>query len=72
MLNKKEKDLCNYLKKMSDWVTSAELAVFCTCSTRTIRNRVAKLNQSHLSLDKLNGLVQEVLSAHHMQLNQYV
>ena len=50
MLNNKEKDLCNYLKKMSDWVTAAELAVFCTCSTRTIRSRVAKLNQSHPSL----------------------
>lgn len=50
MLSKKEKDLCNYLKKMADWVTAAEVAVFCACTTRTIRNRVAKLNQSHPSL----------------------
>ncbi|MGG5314932.1 BglG family transcription antiterminator [Enterococcus sp. AZ072] len=46
MLTEKEKELVGFLeKKQTQWVTSKELAVFCQCTTRTIRNRVAKINQ---------------------------
>ncbi|MGG5330192.1 BglG family transcription antiterminator [Enterococcus sp. AZ163] len=46
MLTEKEKELVGFLeKKQTQWVTSKELAVFCQCTTRTIRNCVAKINQ---------------------------
>lgn len=46
MLTEKEKELVGFLeKKQPQWVTSKELAAFCQCTTRTIRNRVAKINQ---------------------------
>lgn len=45
MLNEKQKDLLAFLEKHQDnWVTSKELAAYCECTTRTIRNRVASIN----------------------------
>lgn len=50
MLTKKEKELIDYLSKKKRWVTSDELAEFSKCTTRTIRNRVAKINQNQPEL----------------------
>lgn len=45
MLNEKQKDLLTFLEKHKDsWITSKELAAYCECTTRTIRNRVASIN----------------------------
>lgn len=45
MLNEKQKDLLTFLEKHKDsWITSKELAAYCVCTTRTIRNRVASIN----------------------------
>ncbi|BBM18807.1 PTS fructose transporter subunit IIA [Enterococcus avium] len=50
MLTKKEKELIDYLNIKKRWVTSDELADFSSCTTRTIRNRVAKINQNNPEL----------------------
>lgn len=50
MLTKKEKELVDYLTKKKRWVTSDELASFSNCTTRTIRNRVARINQNNQAL----------------------
>lgn len=50
MLTKKEKELIDYLNKKARWVTSDELAEFSSCTTRTIRNRIAKINQNNPAL----------------------
>ncbi|MGO3611301.1 MAG: HTH domain-containing protein [Enterococcus sp.] len=50
MLTKKEKELIAYLDKKNRWITSDELAEYSNCTTRTIRNRVAKINQNNPSL----------------------
>ncbi|MGM0166153.1 lichenan operon transcriptional antiterminator [Enterococcus sp. AZ135] len=50
MLTKKEKELIDYLTKKNRWVTSDELAEFSNCTTRTIRNRVARINQNNQAL----------------------
>lgn len=50
MLTKKEKELIAYLDKKDRWITSAELAEYSLCTTRTIRNRVAKINQNNPEL----------------------
>lgn len=43
---KRQKDIVAYLtKNQKRWVTAGELAKFCGCTTRTIRNQVAKLNE---------------------------
>lgn len=45
MLNEKQKDLLTFLEKhKGSWITSKELAAYCECTTRTIRNRVASIN----------------------------
>lgn len=64
MLTKKEKELIDYLSKKKRWVTSDELAEFSKCTTRTIRNRVAKINQNQ----------PELISTSHLgyQLNEEV
>uniref|UniRef100_UPI0025858C70 helix-turn-helix domain-containing protein n=1 Tax=uncultured Enterococcus sp. TaxID=167972 RepID=UPI0025858C70 len=50
MLTKKEKELIAYLDKKNRWITSDELAEYSNCTTRTIRNRVAKiLSLIHIS-----------------------
>lgn len=46
MATKRQKDIIAYLIKNKErWVTAGELAEFCNCTTRTIRNQVAKLNE---------------------------
>lgn len=50
MLTKKEKELIAYLDKKDRWITSDELAEYSLCTTRTIRNRVAKINQNNPEL----------------------
>lgn len=50
MLTKKEKELIAYLDKKNRWITSDELAEYSNCTTRTIRNRVAKINQNNPAL----------------------
>ena len=50
MLTKKEKELVDYLTKKKRWVTSDELASFSNCTTRTIRNWVARINQNNQAL----------------------
>ena len=51
MLNEKQKELLTFLKKYNgQWVVSNELASFSGCTTRTIRNRVAQINQEHPGL----------------------
>jgi lichenan operon transcriptional antiterminator len=46
LLNEKQKEILLFLEKNSGkWVTSKELASFCQCTTRTIRNRVAAINE---------------------------
>lgn len=56
MLTKKEKELIDYLAKKKHWVTSDELAEFCLCTTRTIRNRVARINQNNPTLIETSHL----------------
>lgn len=50
LLTKKEKELLDYLEKKNHWTTSDELAGYSNCTTRTIRNRVAKINQNNPDL----------------------
>lgn len=50
MLSKKEKELVDYLSKMKRWVTSKELAEFSNYTTRTIRNRIAQINEENPGL----------------------
>ncbi|MGM0213932.1 BglG family transcription antiterminator [Enterococcus sp. AZ109] len=51
MLTEKEQELVDFLsKKQAKWVTSKELAEYCQCTTRTIRNRAAKINQQQPDL----------------------
>lgn len=46
MLNKKQTEMLTYLKKSyPHWLTSAELASYLHCTTRTIRNYISKINQ---------------------------
>lgn len=46
MLNEKQKEVLAFLaKNEKQWITSKELASFCGCTTRTIRNRVAQINE---------------------------
>ncbi|MGY3779458.1 BglG family transcription antiterminator [Isobaculum melis] len=46
MLNEKQKEVLAFLRKNEKrWITSKELASFCGCTTRTIRNRVAQINE---------------------------
>ncbi|MBC2150304.1 BglG family transcription antiterminator [Listeria innocua] len=42
-----QKEILAYLYKQEDkWVTSNELADFCECTTRTIRNNIYKINEA--------------------------
>ncbi|MCD5028149.1 PRD domain-containing protein [Enterococcus asini] len=46
MITKKQEDIIAYLtKNQQRWVTANELADFCKCTTRTIRNQIAKINE---------------------------
>ncbi|EAD8166231.1 PRD domain-containing protein [Listeria monocytogenes] len=38
--------LANLHKQENKWVTSNELAAFCECTTRTIRNNISKINEA--------------------------
>lgn len=41
-----QKEILAYLHKQENkWVTSNELAAFCECTTRTIRNNIYKINE---------------------------
>ncbi|EAV9985126.1 BglG family transcription antiterminator [Listeria monocytogenes] len=41
-----QKEILAYLHKQENkWVTSNELAAFCECTTRTIRNNISKINE---------------------------
>ncbi|EIV1995501.1 BglG family transcription antiterminator [Listeria monocytogenes] len=41
-----QKEILSYLHKQENkWVTSNELAAFCECTTRTIRNNIYKINE---------------------------
>jgi len=43
-----QKNILSFLvKNKNRWVTSKELAAFCNCTTRTIRNNVNKINQEN-------------------------
>ena len=47
MATKRQKELMAYLtKNQQRWVTAGELAEFCGCTTRTIRNQVAQINET--------------------------
>ncbi|EHC2217278.1 BglG family transcription antiterminator [Listeria monocytogenes] len=42
-----QKEILAYLHKQENkWVTSNELAAFCECTTRTIRNNISKINEA--------------------------
>ncbi|EHE8322426.1 BglG family transcription antiterminator [Listeria monocytogenes] len=42
-----QKEILAYLHKQENkWVTSNELAAFCGCTTRTIRNNISKINEA--------------------------
>lgn len=46
-----QKNILSFLRKNKNrWVTSKELANFCNCTTRTIRNNVTKINQENPGL----------------------
>lgn len=46
MLEQKQNEIITFLtKNQGKWINSKELALFCSCTTRTIRNRVAKMNE---------------------------
>ncbi|BCA84540.1 PTS fructose transporter subunit IIA [Enterococcus saigonensis] len=47
MATKRQKEMIAYLtKNQQRWVTAGELAEFCGCTTRTIRNQVAQINET--------------------------
>lgn len=46
MLKEKQKEIIAFLTKNKEhWTTSNELASFCECTTRTIRNQIARMNE---------------------------
>ncbi|EFQ69514.1 BglG family transcription antiterminator [Enterococcus faecalis] len=47
-LESKQREIILFLESQQHhWVTAKELAEFCGCTTRTIRNRVAKINEAY-------------------------
>lgn len=51
MWHAKQKEILAFLtKKQGHWVTAGELADYCGCTTRTIRTRIAKINQEMVGL----------------------
>lgn len=54
-MNKRQQDILNYLSKNNQrWVTSGELAKFCGCTVRTIRNQVTKINETQQKIISSN------------------
>ncbi|MBO0451236.1 PRD domain-containing protein [Candidatus Enterococcus murrayae] len=69
MLTKKEKELIAYLDKKARWITSDELAEFSNCTTRTIRNRVARINQKNPELILTSHLGYQLNAEIKVQMN---
>lgn len=47
MATKRQREIIAYLaKRQQHWVTATELATFCNCTTRTIRNQITKINET--------------------------
>lgn len=65
MWHAKQKEILAFLmKNQEQWVTAGQLAEFCGCTTRTIRNHIAKINQ------EISELI--IASNHGYQLNSEV
>lgn len=65
-MNKKHEELVYFLsKKEGEWITSSELASFLSVTTRTIRNRVAKINE------EMPYLIEASTSGYRLQKETY-
>ncbi|ENZ6554984.1 transcription antiterminator [Enterococcus hirae] len=55
MATKRQREIIAYLaKRQQHWVTATELATFCNCTTRTIRNQITKINETEQQIISSN------------------
>ena len=55
MATKRQREIIAYLaKRQQHWVTAKELATFCNCTTRTIRNQITKINETEQQIISSN------------------
>lgn len=68
---KRQRAIIAYLaKRQQYWVTATELAAFCNCTTRTIRNQITKINEMEQQIISSNQGYQIKQSTHHNKVIQ--
>lgn len=71
MTTKRQRAIIAYLaKRQQHWVTATELAAFCNCTTRTIRNQITKINEMEQQIISSNQGYRIKQSTHHNNVIQ--